>query len=108
MDAAELFEGFVCRPIPPSVKNMTAQGRFAFAGSHAVIDFSIKSEDLPALLSGADLAPAEQGTSSGHPPWTNSSHLIFEKTGKGFDPGNWLFLHVDTNRWLCRIYFGSL
>lgn len=108
-DAEGVFRGWVCSPIPPSVKNVKAEGYVAFAGSQGVIDFTFEGTDLPSLLSCAQLVPVDPYNTHlpRHPPWIHSSHLCFTRSERAFVPGSWLFLYVDTNSWVGRFYFGK-
>jgi hypothetical protein len=49
-DPREVFESFVCTPIPQSVRGIAARGVIAFAGGNAIIDFQIDPKDRQDLI----------------------------------------------------------
>jgi hypothetical protein len=107
MRPESVFKQLICSPIPTSVSNITAKGTLMFTGDGAVIAFTIRPEDLPDLLARARFEPtdSERLQPFRYPIGESRSYRLFEKQSAGFGEMKWMFLHVDTNSWECRVFY---
>jgi hypothetical protein len=105
----QVFESFVCSPIPSSVRNIKASGIIAFAGGGAGIEFQLDPRDHDDLVERGkfrlmdDRAP--QWIKEFQPVGFDGNLLRYVRTNEGMTESA-LFITEDNHRaWFREIQF---